>query len=68
MLPAAASPPRLQSLFLSLRPAQWTKNLIIFAGLLFGGRELQLRGGDIGGAALTSVAAFAGFCLLSGAV
>jgi 4-hydroxybenzoate polyprenyltransferase len=68
MLSAAAPLPRLQSLILSLRPAQWTKNLIIFAGLLFGGRELQLAGGDIGRAAATSIAAFAIFCLLSGAV
>ncbi len=43
MLSTAAHPPRLQSLVLSLRPAQWTKNLIVFAGLLFGGHELQLR-------------------------
>lgn len=68
MLSAAAPLPRLQSLILSLRPAQWTKNLIIFAGLLFGGRELQLAGGDIGRAAAMSLAAFAIFCLLSGAV
>ncbi len=68
MLSTAAPLPRLQSLFLSLRTAQWTKNLIIFAGLLFGGRELQLAGGDLTRAAASSIAAFVIFCLLSGAV
>src|SRR5262245_4247063 len=28
------------SLFLSLRPGQWTKNLLVFAGLLFGNASL----------------------------
>ena len=49
-------------LFFSLRPAQWTKNLLVFAGLLFGGRLLDSR------ALLISLAAFAIFCGLSGAV
>ena len=46
----------------SLRPEQWTKNLIVFAGLLFG---LQLFDA---GAVLRSLAAFAVFCALSGVV
>ena len=46
----------------SLRPSQWTKNLIVFAGLIFG-----LRLGDPG-AVLRAVAAFAVFCVLSGVV
>jgi 4-hydroxybenzoate polyprenyltransferase len=47
---------------LSLRPAQWTKNLIIFAALLFGQRLLDPV------SVAYSVAAFAIFCALSGVV
>jgi 4-hydroxybenzoate polyprenyltransferase len=50
------------SLVLSLRPSQWTKNLIIFAGLIFGQRLLDPR------AVLQASAAFAVFCALSGVV
>jgi len=50
------------SLVLSLRPYQWTKNLIIFAGLIFGQRLLDPS------AVLVSLAAFAVFCGLSGVV
>ena len=50
------------SLFLSLRPSQWTKNLIVFAGLIFGQRLLEPR------AVAQSCAAFAIFCALSGVV
>ena len=46
----------------SLRPEQWTKNLLLFAGLLFGGRFLQPVG------VIRAVAAFAIFCALSGAI
>lgn len=46
----------------SLRPAQWTKNLIIFAGLIFGQRLLDSS------AVARSLAAFAVFCALSGVV
>jgi 4-hydroxybenzoate polyprenyltransferase len=49
-------------LFTSLRPAQWTKNLIVFAGLLFGQRLLDPA------AVRSAVAAFLIFCLLSGVV
>ena len=49
-------------LFLSLRPAQWTKNLLVFAGLLFGLRLFDVR------AVLDAIAAFAVFCVLSGVV
>ena len=58
---APARPPAV-SLFLSLRPAQWTKNLIVFAGLIAGQRLFDR------GAVLTSIAAFAVFCALSGVV
>lgn len=45
----------------SLRPAQWTKNLFVFAALVFAQQAL------IGTALLRTIAAFAVFCLLSGA-
>ena len=50
------------SLVRSLRPSQWTKNLIVFGGLLFGQRLLDP------GAILVSIAAFVVFCALSGVV
>lgn len=50
------------SLFLALRPAQWTKNLIVFAALIFAER---LRDPVAG---LHAVVAFAAFCALSGVV
>jgi 4-hydroxybenzoate polyprenyltransferase len=50
------------NLLRSLRPSQWTKNLIIFAALMFGGRLLDLR------SVLYAAAAFAIFCALSGVV
>jgi 4-hydroxybenzoate polyprenyltransferase len=59
---SARARPRVVSLLLALRPAQWTKNLIIFAGLIFGQRLFD------GSAVLTSLAAFAIFCALSGVV
>jgi 4-hydroxybenzoate polyprenyltransferase len=46
----------------SLRPSQWTKNLFVFAGLIFG---LQLGNPT---AVWRASAAFAIFCLLSGVV
>lgn len=45
----------------SMRPAQWVKNLIVFAGLLFGQKLLAE------GMLLRSVAAFVVFCGLAGA-
>src|SRR5688500_7427437 len=50
------------NLLRSLRPSQWTKNLIVFAALIFGQRLLDSN------AVLTSFAAFAIFCALSGVV
>jgi 4-hydroxybenzoate polyprenyltransferase len=50
------------NLLISVRPAQWTKNLLIFAGLLFGHQLFTL------GSVFAAVAAFAIFCALSGAV
>jgi 4-hydroxybenzoate polyprenyltransferase len=50
------------NLLLSTRPSQWTKNLLVFAGVLFGLRLFEVRAvGD-------AVAAFAIFCALSGSV
>lgn len=50
------------SVLVSLRPEQWTKNLLVFAGLIFGQRLWSLP--DLGRA----TAAFAVFCALSGVV
>lgn len=50
------------NLFLSLRPGQWTKNLLVFAGVLFGRRLSDPT------ALWRSMAAFAIFCALSGVV
>jgi len=62
--PEATLPPRstIVLLLVSLRPEQWTKNLIIFAAALFGGQ--------LGNATALAAAAatFAIFCALSGAV
>jgi len=72
-LPAAPQPapgpapgvPRASSLALlvrEMRPRQWSKNLILFAGLIFSKNLLD------GQMALRATAAFAVFCLLSGMV
>jgi len=50
------------SLFRSLRPSQWTKNLLVFAGLLFGRKLTDVsEWGD-------AFIAFGVFCALSGVV
>jgi len=49
-------------LLASLRPEQWTKNLFVFAGTLFGGHLLDA------GAMARATAAFVIFCALSGVV
>jgi 4-hydroxybenzoate polyprenyltransferase len=62
--PAGSAPARpvLASLLVSLRPEQWTKNLVVFAGLLFGHQLFDPR------AVALALAAFAVFCALSGVV
>ena len=50
------------NLLVSLRPAEWTKNLFVFAGLLFG---LKLFDPN---AIVDAVGAFVVFCVLSGVV
>ena len=54
--------PFLVALVLSLRPHQWTKNLIVFAALVFGERRLDSA------AVLAAFVTFVVFCLLSGVV
>src|SRR3977135_3876789 len=49
-------------LIVSIRPGQWTKTLLIFAGLLFGRRLFNAA------AVIDASLAFAIFCGLSGAV
>jgi len=51
-----------RDLIQSLRPAQWTKNFFVFAALVFAERALVFT------LALRTAAAFAVFCLLSGAL
>lgn len=53
-----------RGLLVTMRPKQWTKNVIIFAGLVFSDDRLLLHPGSF----LKSLAAFAIFCLLSSAV
>jgi 4-hydroxybenzoate polyprenyltransferase len=50
------------NLLLALRPGQWTKNLVVFAGLIFG--QKLLNPADVA----TASAAFGLFCLFSGVV
>jgi len=49
-------------LIVSLRPHQWTKNLVVFAGLIFGQRLFDST------AVIKAVSAFVLFCLMSGVV
>src|SRR4026208_506784 len=49
-------------LIASLRPHQWTKNLVIFAGLIFGQRLFD------GASVIKAVSAFVLFCVMSGVV
>src|SRR5689334_20269617 len=50
------------NLLIALRPSQWTKNLLVFAGLLFGKQLL------VPTAVARALAAFVIFCALSGVV
>ncbi len=52
----------LSALVACLRPDQWTKNLLVSAGLVFGGRLFEPM------AVVAAVCAFALFCSLSGSV
>jgi 4-hydroxybenzoate polyprenyltransferase len=59
--------PLVLNLLVAIRPGQWTKNLLIFAGLLFGNASIG-RGLFDRVSLLRAVAAFVIFCGLSGAV
>jgi 4-hydroxybenzoate polyprenyltransferase len=61
---AGGAPARtaLSGLVVSLRPDQWTKNLIVFAGVLFGKRLFEPL------AVAVACGAFGVFCLLSGVI
>ena len=52
----------LKAVFVSLRPKQWTKNLLVFAGILFSQNFFVLP------MLVSTIAAFVIFCFLSGAV
>jgi 4-hydroxybenzoate polyprenyltransferase len=54
--------PTIRNLLISLRPEQWTKNLLVFAALIFAERLFDPR------AVAAAVAAFAIFCALSSVV
>ena len=54
--------PTALNLLISVRPGQWTKNLLLFAGLVFGRRLFSLP------AVLAASGAFLIFCALSGTV
>jgi len=58
----AADHSALSLLAVSFRPDQWSKNLLLFAGLLFGGRLLEPE------AVLLALEAFVIFCALSSAM
>jgi len=60
--PPAASRPVALGVLSALRPSQWSKNLIIFAALIFGQRLLDPR------SIVYACGAFAIFCALSGVV
>ncbi len=60
--PAASNDSSVALIIRSLRPAQWTKNLFVFAGLVFGKRLTDA------GAVGAAIATFGIFCALSGAV
>ena len=61
-VPGTPRPSVAASLFLALRPAQWTKNLIVFAALIFGQRLFDAE------SVLRASVAFVAFCALSGVV
>ena len=61
-IPEVPGRPAILNLIISVRPGQWTKNLLVFAGLLFGHQLLNPT------ALAISAAAFVIFCVLSSVV
>src|SRR6187200_1521857 len=57
--PTARSTP--MALLVAMRPPEWIKNLLVFAGLLFSGKL------DQGGQVLDATLAFTSFCAISSA-
>jgi 4-hydroxybenzoate polyprenyltransferase len=60
--PLTGIAPFFHDLLLSLRPRQWTKNLLVFAGLIFGQKLFEPQALEL------ALGAFVIFCLLSGVV
>ena len=60
-LPAPAARSKALALLVAMRPREWIKNLLVFAGLLFSGKL------DEGAQVLDATAAFAAFCAISSA-
>jgi 4-hydroxybenzoate polyprenyltransferase len=54
-------------LFQIMRPTHWTKNVFVFAGLVFG-KKLAGTGPEVAQAVGQALDAFVGFCLISSAV
>ena len=50
-----------------MRPAHWTKSVFVFAGLVFG-KKLAGTSTQVALAAVQTLGAFAGFCMISSAV
>jgi 4-hydroxybenzoate polyprenyltransferase len=59
--PAQAARSKLAALLVAMRPQEWIKNLLVFAGLLFSGKL------DEGAQVLDATMAFAAFCSISSA-
>src|SRR5262245_48056850 len=66
-MPEAFARPRVVNLLVSMRPGQWTKNLLLFAGVLFGNASVG-RGLFDAASLSRALAAFVIFCVLSGVV
>jgi 4-hydroxybenzoate polyprenyltransferase len=60
-LPAPAARSQPLALLVAMRPREWIKNLLVFAGLLFSGKL------DEGAQVIDATAAFAAFCAISSA-
>ena len=57
--PEAPAPSSIRDWFIALRPRQWAKNLMVFAGMIFAGKAIHLS------TMLTVTGGFAIFCVFS---